>query len=133
MLVVDSGVWIDFFRGSASAAVDALARQLDAGEIRIVLPDLVMYEVLRGFRHERDLRQAQLLLASLELESCGGEELVHAAVQHYRALRMAGVTPRSAVDMLVGSLCIERGYVLLHRDRDFDAMARLRGLRVWQH
>lgn len=131
MLVVDSGVWIDFFRGSATAAVEALAQQLDAGEVRIVMPDLVLYEVLRGFRQERDLRQARRLLAALDVENCGGQAQALAAVNHYRALRLAGFTPRSGIDMLVGSLCIEKDYVLLHQDRDFDAMEAVCGLRVW--
>lgn len=133
MVVVDSGVWIDFFNDSPGAAPDTLERLLRDGEIRIVVPDLVLYEVLRGFRHERELRQARELMQMLDIETAGGTALALEAAQHHRSLRAAGVTVRNTVDVLIAAFCIENGYALLHRDRDFDAFARLRGLRTWQH
>lgn len=133
MLVVDSSVWIDFFSGREHPAVDALALLLEHGEVRLVVPDLVLYEVLRGFRHERDLRQASLLMQGLAIETAGGEALALAAVGHYRALRSQGVTVRGPIDVLVASFCIENDYALLHRDRDFEALEAHRGLKVWKH
>ena len=62
MLVVDSSVWIDFFNGRDSTVRSVLRRLLDEGEIRLVVSDLVLFEVLRGFRDERDHRQARLSL-----------------------------------------------------------------------
>ena len=133
MLVVDSGVWIDFFNAANEPAAQMLEHLLENGEVRLVVPDLVLFEVLRGFRHERDLRQARLLMQTLSVESIGGAELVLAAVSHYRSLRAAGITVRSPIDVLVATFCIERDYALLHRDRDFDAFEDLRGLRTWRH
>lgn len=133
MLVVDSGVWIDFFSGNATGEAAVLRRLLQDAELRIVVPDLVLYEVLRGFRHEREFRQARALMEALDVETAGGKAMALEAAQHYRALRTAGVTVRSAVDVLIASFCIENGYALLHRDRDFDAFERLRGLRTWRH
>ncbi len=133
MLVVDSSVWIDYFNGVPNAARATLRRLLDEGEVRLVVPDLVLFEVLRGFRHERDLRQARTLMESLSVEDTGGAEMALAAAHHYRSLRAAGITVRSALDVLVASFCIERDYALLHRDRDFDAFELQRGLRGWQH
>ena len=133
MLVVDSSVWIDFFSGAAHPAVEQLHGLLDGGEVRLVVPDLVLFEVLRGFRHERDLRQASLLMQGLAIEATGGEDLALAAVQHYRSLRAHGFTVRSPIDVLLASFCIERDYALLHKDRDFDALETHRGLKVWKH
>jgi predicted nucleic acid-binding protein len=93
----------------------------------------VLFEVLRGFRHERDLRQASLLMQGLAIEATGGEDLALAAVQHYRSLRAHGFTVRSPIDVLLASFCIERDYALLHKDRDFDALETHRGLKVWKH
>ena len=106
---------------------------LDHGEVRLVVPDLVLFEVLRGFRHERDHRQARLLMESLAVESTGGAELARIAAQHYRALRSRGITIASAIDVLVATYCIENDYALLHADGDFDAFESLRGLRTWRH
>ena len=70
---------------------------LDQGELRLVVPDLVLFEVLRGFRHPRELRQATLLMQSLAIEPTGSEALAMAAVDHYRSLRaqVAQATERS--------------------------------------
>lgn len=133
MLVVDSSVWVDFFTGRPSAAAQELARLLDDGLIGLVVPDLVLYEVLRGFRHERALRQARQLLQTLRIEPCAGEALALAAAEHYRSLRAKGITVRSAIDTLIAAFCIEKDYLLLHNDRDYHALAAHRGLRVWVH
>ena len=131
MLVVDSSVWIDYFNGAPRAAADQLDHLLERGEIRIVVPDLVLFEVLRGFRHEHEWRQARALLTALDVEAASEPELAVEAASHYRALRASGITVRSALDVLVATFCIDRGYALLHRDRDFDAFEQWRGLRAW--
>jgi predicted nucleic acid-binding protein len=133
VLVVDSSVWIDFFNAVEKPAAQLLGHLLEQGEIRLIVPDLVLFEVLRGFRHERDYRQARLLMQTLNIEAVGGADMVLVAAQHYRSLRDQGVTVRSSIDVLVATFCIERDYALLHRDRDFDAFEELRGLRSWRH
>lgn len=132
MVVVDSGVWIDFFNGTHTTARGALRNLLAHGETTLIVPDLVLYEVLRGFRHERDYLQAERLMLSMTVEATGGQALAQSAAMHYRSLRSVGITVRSAIDVLVATFCIERGYTLLHRDRDFDAFEELRGLRTWR-
>jgi predicted nucleic acid-binding protein len=133
VVVADSSVWIDFFNATPNPARDTLRRLLYEGDTRVVVPDLVLFEVLRGFRHERDLRQAQALMLSMNVERTGGAELALEAAQHYRDLRKSGITVRSAIDVLVAAFCIRNDYLLLHRDRDFQAFEELRGLRGWKH
>jgi len=133
VLVVDSSVWIDFFADRSTAASEVLERLLYDGRTRLVVPDLVLYEVLRGFRHERPMRQARQVLQTLSVEPCGGEDVALAAAGHYRHLRARGITVRSSIDVMVAAFCIERDYLLLHSDRDYDAIAAHRGLRVWGH
>ena len=133
MLVVDSSVWIDFFNDVDHPAVELLQQLLDHGEVRLIVPDLVLFEVLRGFRHEHSHRQARRLMESLHVQSTGGPELALAAAQHYRSLRAQGITVRSPIDVLVATYCIENDYALLHRDRDYTAFETHRGLRGWRH
>lgn len=133
MLVVDSSVWIDFFLGRPNPGRATLRRLLGEGEVRLIVPDLVLFEVLRGFRGEGEFRQARLLFDGLSIEPAGGEDLALEAAGHYRELRARGVTVRSSIDVLVATFCIQRGYALLHADRDFDAFEQWRGLRVWRH
>lgn len=133
MVVVDSGVWIDFFNGANTPEKQVLRDLLTHGEATLVVPDLVLYEVLRGFRHERDYLQARNLMLAMTIEDTGGQALAEQAAQHYRSLRAVGITVRSAIDVLVATFCIARGYALLHRDRDFGAFEELRGLRALRH
>jgi len=133
VLVVDSSVWVDFFNDTDNPATDLLEQLLDHGEVRLVVPDLVLFEVLRGFRLEREYRQARLLMETLSIEAAGGTEVALAAAQHYRSLRAQGFTVRSPIDVLLAAFCIENDYALLHRDRDFQAFEELRGLRTWRH
>jgi predicted nucleic acid-binding protein len=133
VLVVDSSVWIDYFTGNPSPARDTLRRLLNDGEVRLVVPDLVLFEVLRGFRLEREFRQARALMEGLSIEPVGGTAVALEAAQHYRSLRAMGYTIRNGVDVLIATFCIECGYALLHKDRDFDIFEQVRGLRAWKH
>jgi predicted nucleic acid-binding protein len=133
VLVVDSSVWVDFFNKAGTPAAELLKELLRHGEVRVVVPDLVLFEVLRGFRTERAHREARQLMQSLDIEATGGLELALAASAHYRSLRAQGITVRGPIDVLVASFCIERDYALLHRDKDFEAFESLRGLRGWRH
>ena len=130
MIVVDSSVWIDFFRGNATPAVQRFRQLMAQGVAQIIVPDLVLYEVLRGIRHEREFRQAKALMQALKSEPAVGENLALQAAEHYRLMCAAGYNVKSAVDILLGAFCLESGYTLLHQDRDFDSMHVMRGLRV---
>jgi predicted nucleic acid-binding protein len=133
VLVVDSSVWIDFFRNLANDATAALEQLLSDGEVRIVVPDLVLFEVMRGFRYEDEYSDALALLQGLHIEPACTPEIALRAAQHYRSLREQGVTVASSIDVLLATFCIERGYTLLHRDRDYAAFEDARGLRGWPH
>jgi predicted nucleic acid-binding protein len=133
VLVVDSSVWVDYFTGNASPARDTLRRLLNDGEVRLVVPDLVLFEVLRGFRLEREFRQARALMEGLSIEPVGGTAVALEAAQHYRSLRAMGYTIRNGADVQIATFCIESGYALLHKDRDFDIFEQVRGLRAWKH
>jgi predicted nucleic acid-binding protein len=133
MILVDSSVWIDFFNGRDVAAVSRLVDLLDDGSAPLAMADLVLFEVLRGFRDEQDFNAARRVLAELPVLNIGGEPEALRASQHYRALRARGHTIRSPIDVLLASYCIENDYALLHSDRDFDVLESLRGLKVWRH
>jgi predicted nucleic acid-binding protein len=95
--------------------------------------DLVVYEVLRGFRSSRLLVEAQELLSELTQVELGGLANALQAADHYRELRTLGYSIRSPIDVLLSSYCITHGHLLLHRDADFEVMAALRGLQIAPH
>jgi len=133
MILVDSSVWIDFFNQVQTPTSQQLVTLLQGGNATVAVADLVVYEVLRGFRHDKALEQAKEFLSALPRVDIGGFENALIAADHYRALRAKGHTIRSPVDVLLASYCITHGHLLLHRDADFDQLETLRGLKTWPH
>jgi predicted nucleic acid-binding protein len=133
MILVDSSVWIDFFRGGQTTQSDALARCLGDASIELGMADLVLFEVMRGFREGVLMRQAQALMSALPQIEIGGSTHVLKAAERYRQLRSQGRTVRSPIDVLLASYCMSHGHTLLHRDADFEALKTLGGLETWSH
>ena len=128
MIVVDSSVWIDFFRNTPTAQAEWLDANL--GVERILVGDLILAEVLRGFKDDRGFAEAKRLLGRLEQRNLAGEELAIEAARNFRKLRSLGITVRGTIDSVIATRCIVDGYRLLHSDRDFDAFERHLGLHV---
>ena len=128
MILVDSSVWIDYFRGTMTTQTEILDALL--GEQPLAIGDLILTEVLQGFDHERDFNEARKMLTALTVIELGGEEIAIQAAKNFRALRKLGVTVRKTIDTVIATRCIESGYDLLHNDRDFDPFARHLGLAV---
>ena len=133
MILVDSSVWIDYFKGAKNPQTDQLDTLLADAEDELGVADLVVFEVIRGFPLRRSKERAQALLLSTRVLEIGGLDNALLAAEHYSALRAQGYTVRSPIDVLLASYCIRHGHMLLHRDADFDVMAALRGLQVMQH
>lgn len=128
MILVDSSVWIDFFRGRDTPQTDTLHALLLTDTIAI--GDLIMAEVLQGFVSDQDFRSAQRMLGHLDLVVIGGADVMVEAARNFRALRAHGVTVRKTIDTLIATRCIVDDIALLHADRDFDAFETHLGLRV---
>jgi predicted nucleic acid-binding protein len=133
MTLVDSSVWIDYFRGLKNPQTEHLDELLDQVEEELGVADLVVFEVLRGFISPKDQRRAQGLLLSATVVEIGGLENALQAAALYQRLRQTGRTVRSPIDVLLASYCITHGHHLLHRDADFDLLETLRGLKTWPH
>jgi predicted nucleic acid-binding protein len=128
MILVDSSVWIDYFRGRASAECNLLDRLL--GSERLLIGDLILAEVLQGFRSEIDFRRALDLLGTLEFLPLAGRQIAITAARNYRILRSEGITVRKTIDGLIATFCIANHHTLLHSDHDYDGFERYLGLRV---
>lgn len=131
MILVDSSVWIDFFRDGRDAQSNTLAQCLGDSSMEVGMADLVLFEVMRGFREGGLMREAQALMSALPQVEIGGTEHVLKAAERYRQLRKQGRTVRSPIDVLLASYCITHGHTLLHRDADFESLKTLGGLDTW--
>jgi len=128
LILVDSTVWIDYFKGTITPQTEVLDKIL--GREPIAIGDLILTEVLQGFAEDREFDKARVMLTSLEVVELGGEEMAIQAARNFRVLRKKGVTIRKTIDTLIATRCIEGGYELLHNDRDFDPFEKHLGLRV---
>ncbi len=126
MILVDSSVWVDYFNGAISPETDLLDTVL--GSEPVAIGDLILTEVLQGFRSDSDYSRAKLLLSGLTVFEMLGQDMAIRAADNYRTLRRRGVTIRKTVDCIIATFCIERGLPLLYSDRDFDPFVRSLGL-----
>ncbi len=126
MIFVDSSVWIDFFRGTTTPETRRLEQLALVNSV--ITGDLVMAEVLQGFREERDFARAHNALQALQPITIGGVDIAVRAARNFRSLRRSGVTVRKTIDCLIATRCIVDGFALLYCDRDFDPFVERLGL-----
>ena len=117
MILVDSSVWVDYFRSADTPQVALLDSLL--GRTRIAVGDLIAAEVLQGVRDDKEFKLVKKVFDSFtRLELCG-YDLALKASENYRLLRGRGVTIRKTIDTLIATRCIEDGLTLF--------AARMRG------
>lgn len=126
MIMVDSSVWIDYFTGANNKQTEILDNNL--GQQHIAIGDLVLTEVLQGFRHDKDYNTAKSLFEELTLFELLGKEMASKSAGNFRALRKKGITIRKTADVIIASFCIDRSIPLLFSDKDFKPFVKHLGL-----
>ena len=128
MILVDSSVWIEYFNGQINPKTDWLHSAL--GKEIIITGDLILTEVLQGFKSERDFLRAMGLLSNFRFMEMVGWEIAVKSARNYRSLRSRGLTVRKTIDVIIGTFCIHHNITLLHDDRDFDPLTEYLGLKA---
>jgi predicted nucleic acid-binding protein len=131
VIVVDTSVWVDFFRDAAAAHVAALTDLIETDH-PIAITDVVLAELLQGARSDRDAARIERLLAPHGLFELEGAPDARRAASMYRAARAAGYTIRRTLDCLIASVCVRENVAILHADADFDRLALTSDLRVYR-
>ena len=129
MILIDSSVWIDYFNGQATPQTQALEGLL--GVQPLLVGDIILAEVLQGFRSEADFEQALQALQRFEQVSLLTPALAVQSARNYRALRQKGVTVRKTVDCIIATWCIAADCQLLYSDSDFTPFEEHLGLVVF--
>lgn len=128
---MDSSAWIEYLRGTGSAACDEVGRLLLADDREVVLVAPVVMELLAGAPDERALRALERLTNALRTLPLDPDQDFHLAAAASRTVRAGGATARSLIDCLIAVLAARHGAVLVHRDADLEALRRaLPGLRT---
>ena len=127
MILVGSSVWIAYFNGNTTIASEKLASLLG---IRLICTgDLILTEVLQGFKNDSDFATAKSLLCALPVHAMVGYEISLKSVDNFRLLRKKGITIRKTIDVLIATYCIENQLILLHSDKDFQPFQQHLGLQ----
>ena len=126
MIVVDSSVWIDYFTGVQNKQSNLLDDTLGLNPVAI--GDLILTEVLQGFRHDKDYRAARKLFEDVTIFDMLGKDRAIRSAENFRALRKKGVTVRKTADVIIASFCIDQKLPLLFSDKDFKPFVKHLGL-----
>jgi len=101
LIVVETSVWIDVFRGTVNDHTNWLSAH--RGDPELGLVDLILCEVLQGIGEDGVCRAIRAELLHFGVHTSGGVELALAASENYRLLRKKGITVRSTIDCLIAT------------------------------
>lgn len=117
MILIDSSVWIAYFNGVEIPETTKLDNLL--GNAPLTTGDLILTEVLQGFRREKDCKIAKELLTTFPVKNLLNTSVAIQSADNFRLLRKRGITVRKTIDVIIATFCIENKYSLLHCDKDF--------------
>ena len=120
--------WIDFFNGVSTPEVERLDRLL--GVTPLVVGDLILVEVVQGFRHEQHVATARRLFHAMALLPMLGVHNAWKTAENDRQLRSKGITVRKTIDGIIATACMEAQLPLLFSDRDFRPYVQYLGLEA---
>ncbi|MGH7231790.1 MAG: type II toxin-antitoxin system VapC family toxin [Nitrospiraceae bacterium] len=131
MIVVDTSVWIEFLEARGTVFDIHLAQLIDS-DAPVALADHIYCEVLQGIRDDATYQRTRDVLRAYPILMMGNLRTFDRAAEMYRTCRRRGFTVRSAVDCLIAAVCLEADAELYQNDRDFVAIAKVYGLKLYR-
>ena len=132
MILVDTSVLIDLFKGNDNEAVvnlhDIIHQQVPFG-----IASVIYQEILQGAKTEKEYASLKEYLSTQRFFHPIDLIASYAEAAHiFYSCRRKGVTVRSTTDCLIAQIAIEHELLLLHNDKDFTAMATIIDLKVYR-
>lgn len=131
MILVDTSVWIDFFRGADTSQRKILHSLID-NEEDICTTEIILTEIFQGIKRDKDLKKVKEYLLGFPLYRPDGLDTYLRAAEIYRHCRKRGKTIRKTVDCIIAAIAIENSLTLFHNDRDFERIAECSGPKLMQ-
>lgn len=128
MILVDSSVWIDYFNNNQSKEAAFLHQCL--GTVPIGIGDIIIAEVLRGFKSDKAFLKAKELFNSLIYYDMLGKKVAEMSAEIYRTCRKKGVTINKPNDLFIAAFCIANKIPLLHSDKDYTVIGKYTKLDI---
>jgi len=131
MILIDTSVLIDFFRGQDNSAVKRFLQVVDR-EIPFGISPIIFLEVLQGAATDRDFRLIKEYLGSQPFYDLrNGRESSTRAARMSIELRRKGKAMKSSIDFLIAQTAIDNDLYLLHNDSDFERIKLVSDLKTW--
>ena len=132
MILVDTSVLIDLFKGVSNNPAERM-RKVVEHQIPFGITSVIYQEILQGAKSAKEFRLLKDYLSSQRFFHPEDEVTSYeAAARIYFSCRKKGVSLRSTIDCLIAQTALEHNLLLLHNDRDFDAMEPIIGLRIYR-
>lgn len=128
MIIADTGIWIDYFNGVINLYSNRLDQALQ--DEQVALTDIILMEILQGFRSEKEYSRAKTALSALPCFEILGVKNALRYAEYYRTLRKQGITIRKNNDVMIAGFCIVQRIPLLFNDRDFEPFVKYLGLQT---
>ena len=131
MILVDTSVLIDFFKGVKTVGSKKFEMILQQ-EIPFGINSFILQEVLQGAASEKEFSLLREYLSTQRFYDLKDpvDSFINAA-KLYMECRKKGITIRSTIDCLIAETALEHDLLLLHSDNDFKAMARVIPLKFF--
>ncbi len=129
MILIDTSIWIQVFRDKQGLEARRIQEWINGREV--VLTRFIQLELLQGCRDEKEWHTLSSYLEGqtyIEPKSSTWQ----AAARLYFDLRRQGLTVRSPIDCCIAQIALENRLILLHDDKDFLVIAKIRPL-IMQH
>jgi predicted nucleic acid-binding protein len=123
-ILVDTSVWIDFFNLQQSPSAATLQKLIEENR-RICLCPMIYQEILQGIRDDKIFEEIKQILQDFNMLNLDILEVSNFAIDIYRKLRKQGITIRKSMDCLIAAYSVLGNMPLLHKDRDFQEIAKV--------
>lgn len=130
MILLDTSVLVDYFRGLDTTATARLER-LEVEGTPFAIPGICCQELLQGAKDEAEWTELSEYLESQRIAHPRDPWDTHRqAARIYFDLRRQGITVRSTIDCWIAQLALEADAPLLHDDEDYERIQRVRPLKT---
>ena len=131
MILVDTSVLIDFFKGAKNRTIDKF-RSVLLQKIPFGINSFIYQEVLQGAKTEEEYKRLKAYLISQRFfHPKDPVDSSTRAARIYFDCRKNGITIRSTIDCIIAQTAIEHDLHLLHNDKDFEIMAKVVTLKFY--
>ena len=130
MVLVDTGVWIDFLAGKQTSEVDIVFSLLEREET-LAFTGSILQELMQGCSDELEATAIEKHFLSF-IELFPQRSSYKLAAKIFRDCRKKGFIIRSPVDCLISACAMEHDCFVHHKDRDFSFIQKVCGLKVYK-